>query len=95
MFITPTALQLAIFSRLLNADKLDDLVEGSTAESLAMINMLTKISNSPVLLKATADKANANKATQANKVKRNAIEEAASLLPARIEIEDVSLSGVF
>ncbi len=60
VFITPTDLQVSIFSKLLQPDKLEDLVQGSTAESLALMNLLTKVSNSPILLKATADKEGAN-----------------------------------
>ncbi|EIN11409.1 hypothetical protein PUNSTDRAFT_141784 [Punctularia strigosozonata HHB-11173 SS5] len=92
VFVTPTRLQLSIFSQILRADKLDDLVEGSVAESLALINMLTRVSTSPVLLKATADQAK-SKSIQANSIKRNALYQAVALLPERFKIEDVSLSG--
>jgi DNA repair and recombination protein RAD54B len=84
-------LQLSIFSIILNADKLDNLMQGSTAESLALINTLTKISNSPILLKATADKAKAN--PNDNIVGRSGIDEALKLLPQKAQIEDFSLSG--
>ncbi|RPD67158.1 hypothetical protein L226DRAFT_549783 [Lentinus tigrinus ALCF2SS1-7] len=93
VFITPTKLQLAIFEKLLSHDKLDNLVRNSTAESLALINMLTKISNSPILLKATADQAKLKVQQGGDAVKRNAIEEALTLLPERAQVEDVSLSG--
>lgn len=95
MFITPTKLQLSIFEKLLSHDKLDSLIRNSTAESLALINMLTKISNSPILLKATADKAKLKAQQGGDIVKRNAIEEALTLLPERAQVEDVSLSGGF
>ncbi|KAG2066561.1 hypothetical protein BDR04DRAFT_1106542 [Suillus decipiens] len=90
VFITPTQLQLSIFSAILNPDKLDRLIDGPTAESLALINMLTKVSNSPVLLKAQADKA---RATNANAIRRPGIEDALSLLPKDPQIEDFSMSG--
>ncbi|KAH7920920.1 hypothetical protein BV22DRAFT_1020349 [Leucogyrophana mollusca] len=90
VFVTPTQLQLAIFSALLNPEKLDHLIQSSTAESLALINMLTKVSNSPILLKAQADKA---KATQSAPIKRPGVDEALKLLPDRTQIEDFSLSG--
>ena len=77
---------------ILTADKLDNLVRNSTAESLALINMLTKISNSPILLKATADKAKA-KGSQGDIIKRNVVAEALGLLPIDVQVEDVSLSG--
>jgi DNA repair and recombination protein RAD54B len=95
VFVTPTALQLTIFAKILNPDKLDTLIQSSTAESLALINMLTKISNSPILLKATADKAKSQANEGENIIKRTGVEEALKLLPARAEVEDVSLSGAF
>ncbi|KAH9853466.1 SNF2 family N-terminal domain-containing protein [Lenzites betulinus] len=93
VFITPTQLQLSIFEKMLSSDKLDNLVRNSTAESLALINMLTKISNSPILLKATADQARLKAQQTGDTVKRNAIEEALKLLPERAQVDDLSLSG--
>ncbi|RDB25350.1 DNA repair and recombination protein RAD54B [Hypsizygus marmoreus] len=90
VFVTPTSLQLSIFSKILHPDKLDDLVQSSTAESLALINILTKVSNSPILLKATADKA---KDKSANTIQRAGVDDALKLLPDRAQIDDVSLSG--
>jgi DNA repair and recombination protein RAD54B len=90
VFITPTQLQLSIFSAILNPDKLDRLIDGPTAESLALINVLTKISNSPVLLKAQADKA---RATNTDAIRRPGIDDALSLLPKDLRIEDFSISG--
>lgn len=90
VFITPTQLQLSIFSAILNPDKLDRLIDGPTAESLALINMLTKVSNSPVLLKAQVDKA---RATNTNAIRRPGIDDALSLLPKNVQVEDISLSG--
>jgi DNA repair and recombination protein RAD54B len=91
VFITPTRLQLSIFAKILNPDKLDSLVQGSTAESLALINLLTKISNSPILLKAVSDKA---KIDGAGGLRSAGVEEALKLLPEHAEIEDFSLSGI-
>ncbi|KAI9463687.1 P-loop containing nucleoside triphosphate hydrolase protein [Lactarius psammicola] len=94
VFVTPTALQLSIFSKILNPDRLDDIIEHSTAESLALINILTKISNSPILLKAVADKAKAKINQGQDSVERTTVvEEAVKLLPERARVEDVSLSG--
>ncbi|KAI0045277.1 hypothetical protein FA95DRAFT_1561280 [Auriscalpium vulgare] len=94
VFVTPTPLQKAIFSKILNPDKLDNIIQHSTAESLALINMLTKISNSPILLKAVADKARAKVShTGDNVAKTTLVEEAVKLLPDRAQVEDVSLSG--
>ncbi|GLB37249.1 putative SNF2 family N-terminal domain containing protein [Lyophyllum shimeji] len=89
VFVTPTALQLAIFSKILHPDKLDDLVRSSTAESLALITMLTKVSSSPILLKATADKAKLDSGAP----QKAGVDEALSLIPARAQIDDLSLSG--
>lgn len=88
VFVTPTVLQLSIFGKILRPDNVDNIVEGSTAESLALIGLLTKISNSPILLKAVVDKAK-NSATR----QQTAVEEAAKLLPERVQPEDVTLSG--
>ncbi|KAH0589308.1 hypothetical protein H2248_005070 [Termitomyces sp. 'cryptogamus'] len=90
VFVTPTALQLSIFSKILHPDRLDDLVQGSTAESLALINVLTKVSNSPILLKATTDKAKAN---SNDTLQRSGIEDASRLIPEHAQIDDVTLSG--
>jgi hypothetical protein len=90
VFVTPSQLQLSIFATILKPEKLDTLVEGSTAESLALIGMLTKVSNSPVLLKAQLDKAKTSK--RGHEI-RPGIIEAVRLLPERAQIEDFSLSG--
>jgi DNA repair and recombination protein RAD54B len=90
VFVTPTQLQLQIFSRILRADKLDTIIDGSsTAESLALIGLLTKISNSPILLKAVADKAKQS----GNSAKDKSVEDAVRLLPTHAKPEDVVLSG--
>ncbi|KAG2131398.1 P-loop containing nucleoside triphosphate hydrolase protein, partial [Suillus bovinus] len=90
VFITPTQLQLSIFSAILNPDKLDRLIDGPTAESLALINILTKVSNSPVLLKTQTDKA---RATNTDAIRRPGVDDALSLLPKDVRVEDVSMSG--
>ncbi|KAF8070293.1 P-loop containing nucleoside triphosphate hydrolase protein [Lyophyllum atratum] len=90
VFVTPTSLQLSIFSKILHPDKLDDLVQSSTAESLALIGMLTKVSNSPILLKATADKAKMN---SGHTLQKAGVDEALCLIPERAQIDDVTLSG--
>ena len=95
VFITPTQLQRDIFNKILSADKLDSLVRGSTIESLALIGMLTKISNSPILLKATADKAKekGDQSKESDLVKRDVVREALKLMPSNVQVEDLSLSG--
>ena len=85
---------MSIFSKILNPDRLDNIIEYSTAESLALINILTKISNSPILLKAVADKAKAKISQgQDNRERTTVVEEAVKLLPERAQVEDLSLSG--
>ena len=75
---------------------MDNIIEYSTAESLALINILTKISNSPILLKAVADKAKAKVSKgEDNKERTTVVEEAVKLLPERAQVEDVSLSGEY
>ncbi|KAF8160977.1 SNF2 family N-terminal domain-containing protein [Crassisporium funariophilum] len=93
VFITPTALQLSMFSTILNPDKLNDLIQSSTAESLALINILTKISNSPILLKATADSAKNKQQGSTASIQRVAVDDATKLLPAKAHVTDMSLSG--
>lgn len=91
VFVTPSKLQLSMFATILKPEKLDTLIEGSTAESLALIGTLTKVSNSPVLLKAQLDKARMSKGE--HKI-RPGLTEAVKLLPERAQIEDFSLSGM-
>jgi len=91
VFVTASKLQLSMFATILKPEKLETLIEGSTAESLALIGMLTKVSNSPVLLKAQLDKARMSKGE--HKI-RPGIKEAVELLPERAQIEDFSFSGM-
>ncbi|PPQ99726.1 hypothetical protein CVT24_009709 [Panaeolus cyanescens] len=92
VFVTPTALQLDMFSRMLNGDRtLDTLIEGSTADSLAMITTLTKISNSPILLKATYD--NMKKKDQPTSYIQRLMRDASGVLPDGCQMSDMTLSG--
>lgn len=93
VFITPTKLQRDMFTRILTRDNIDNLSNSSTAESLALINLLTKISNSPILLQATVAHARAKGGETGDMIKKQAIEDALSLLPSGARIDDVSLSG--
>ncbi|KAI6026362.1 P-loop containing nucleoside triphosphate hydrolase protein [Pisolithus microcarpus] len=90
VFVTPTQLQLSMFAAILHPEKLAAVVEGSTAESLALINMLTKVSNSPVLLKAQLDKA---RLSNSGPIVRPGISDALKLLPENTPMEDFSISG--
>ncbi|KAF6760030.1 RAD54B protein [Ephemerocybe angulata] len=93
VFVTPTTLQASMFSAILNPERLDDLSRGSTADALALINLLTKISNSPILLKATADSAKAKPEEGAAVLKRAGVKEALKLIPSGVDIGDMRLSG--
>lgn len=94
VFVTPTALQLSMFSKILQPDRLIDLAQSSTAESLALINILTKISNSPILLKAAADEAKIKRSDDASYIQRTGVDEALGLLPDTTHFGDFSLSGI-
>jgi DNA repair and recombination protein RAD54B len=54
--------------------------------------MLTKISNSPILLKAAMDQAN-ERGGEGGIVKNSVVADAVQYLPSRAQIDDVSLSG--
>ena len=92
MFITPTKLQLDILSKILSMDKLDRFIGNGLADSLVLIGMLQKICNSPILLKATADK-NKAKENQGSDVTNSVVHEALEYLPRKVHVDDVSLSG--
>jgi len=83
-----------MFSKILHPAHLDDLIHSSTAESLALINILTKISNSPILLKATVDNAK-GKETETSSVRKRGVRDALEYLPERTHIADMTLSGKF
>ena len=91
MFITPTNVQTKILMKILNKDNVDPLIKNNMTDSLAMMSLLQKICNSPILLKATADK---NKGKENQGANANAILDALAYLPARPQVEDVSLSGL-
>jgi DNA repair and recombination protein RAD54B len=90
VFITPTRVQTKILMKILNKDNLDPLIKNGMTDSLAMMGLLQKICNSPILLKATADK---NKGKETRDANASAILDALEYLPARPQVEDVSLSG--
>lgn len=61
------------------------------AKSLAMISLLTKLSNSPILLKAALEKSKSSRDDIDDT--GQAVEEALELLPHNAKLEDVALSG--
>ena len=85
IFVKPTALQLSIFQKILNPKTMDDVEHGPAIKSLALINTLGKICNSPYLLKKDGTKS-------ADKVDPS-VKGALSLLPPDVQAEDFSLSG--
>ncbi|KLO18384.1 hypothetical protein SCHPADRAFT_899782 [Schizopora paradoxa] len=91
VFVSPSKLQKAMFTKILQPDTLSALIGGSMAKSLAMISLLTKLSNSPMLLKAALEKSKGgrNDIDEAGQ----AVEEALELLPHNAKLEDVSMSG--
>ncbi|KAJ2913251.1 hypothetical protein MD484_g7183, partial [Candolleomyces efflorescens] len=95
VFVTPTALQVSMFSAILSPDRLDDLTRGSTADALALINILTKICNSPILLKATADSAKAKSGDGPGPavLRRGGVQESLKMIPPGVEVGDMRLSG--
>lgn len=90
VFVQPTALQLAVFKKILRPDHVQDLVHGPTARSLALITTLTKICNSPIML-AKSDKSTGDD----GKTTRGLVQEALGLLPPGASPDDVTLSGTF
>uniref|UniRef100_A0A0W0FFX5 Uncharacterized protein n=1 Tax=Moniliophthora roreri TaxID=221103 RepID=A0A0W0FFX5_MONRR len=87
VFVTPSSTQLSIFARLLQPDQVEDYMH-STVESLAVINLLIKVSSSPILLKAALEKDR----NERSLLYRN-IKDAVSLLPPDVQVENASLSG--
>ena len=89
VFVTPSELQKQMFMKVLHPDKLSSLIRGSMARSLAMINTLTKLSTTPMLLKAIMQK----RTDVTEEDTSDAVVDAVSLLPAGARVEDISLSG--
>ncbi|KAH8119362.1 P-loop containing nucleoside triphosphate hydrolase protein [Phellopilus nigrolimitatus] len=92
VFVTPSSLQKAMFTKILQPDALSSLLRGSVARSLAMIQLLTKLSNSPILLKAALEKRK-SKSTEDDLDGKEPFEDAMKLLPNTALPEDVNLSG--
>ena len=90
LFITPTDLQKNMFRRLLRSDTVDSIIRGPSARSLALITKLVKISNSPLLIKATAEK---DEMDNYEDLDESALHEASQLLPSDSRKDNVSSSG--
>lgn len=91
VFVRPTPLQLRLFSVILNPDVVDDAVQNIT-KSLSLINTLTKVCNSPMLLKKGDDIPFAAAAPESKAVPNN-IKAVLSLLPQDAEMGNFALSG--
>lgn len=93
VFVVPTPLQLALYTTILQSEKIDNLVQSSQSESLALINMLVKISNSPILLKATIDSSREKIQNSSGGLRADDFRQIIEMLPQRVDVADVSLSG--
>lgn len=95
VFVTPSIIQKAMITKILQPDTLSSLLSGSMARSLAMIQLLTKLSTSPMLLKAALEKQASRPPDDGDDVSstRNSVTDALKLLPSTAVVEDVSLSG--
>jgi hypothetical protein len=81
VFVSPTKLQLSMMTKLLHPDNLHSFAS-STAKSLALIGLLSKLCNSPCLLKKNGEWP-----------KESGMRSALELIPSKAPPEDVSLSG--
>ncbi|KZV80511.1 hypothetical protein EXIGLDRAFT_845467 [Exidia glandulosa HHB12029] len=82
VFVTPTELQLRMFKKLVVERHINRVTHGHTANALAMIRTLTKLSTSPMLLKRKDD-AGAD----------DPVTEAIALIPEKTAIDDMTISG--
>ncbi|WVQ85306.1 hypothetical protein IAT38_007471 [Cryptococcus sp. DSM 104549] len=87
VFIAPSALQLSVLSRLLNPSVIGNFIRGYGAQSLALIDTMRKVSNSPMLLRKKDDEG-----TKADEIK-SATNSALAAIPSSININDVTTSG--
>lgn len=90
VFVKPSDLQLSIYAQILGRKSLEGLIEGSMTRSLALINNLTKISNSPLLLRINED----DKVGEDGFSSRGCLQDVIRLLPHGATLEDFSLSGL-
>ncbi|AFR93921.2 DNA repair and recombination protein RAD54B [Cryptococcus neoformans C23] len=88
IFIAPSLLQLSVLSNLLDPNIVRSFIRGYGAQSLALIDLMRKISNSPMLLKR-----NDNELTRADDDLGSATSAAISAIPSETNINDVTTSG--
>lgn len=76
-----------MFEKILNADRLDDLISKNTITSLALITNLMQLCNSPAILRNKEDSLKDDNVTHA------AIKSALKLLPKGLKEDDMTQSG--
>ena len=87
VFVRPTSVQLAMFDRILNTERLDDILTRNTMSSLALITNLMQLCNSPALLRKKEDSLKDHNLTHM------AIKGALELLPSSLKENDMTQSG--
>ncbi|TYJ57577.1 hypothetical protein B9479_001659 [Cryptococcus floricola] len=91
VFIAPSKLQLSVLSRLLDPKIVGKFIRGHGAQSLALIDIMRKISNSPMLLRKKDEETGDNGRTDSDL--STAKSAALSAIPASTHINDVNNSG--
>nr|XP_019014878.1 uncharacterized protein I206_00965 [Kwoniella pini CBS 10737]OCF53659.1 hypothetical protein I206_00965 [Kwoniella pini CBS 10737] len=87
LFVAPSILQLSVFAKILNPSITSGFLGGRGQQSLGLIDMLRKISNSPMLLrKRDEDNSSLNELG-------SAYSEAKSAIPLDTNVNDVTTSG--
>nr|XP_018999813.1 DNA repair and recombination protein RAD54B [Kwoniella mangroviensis CBS 8507]OCF63274.1 DNA repair and recombination protein RAD54B [Kwoniella mangroviensis CBS 8507] len=88
LFVAPSLLQLSVLARLLNPSIVGGFIRGGAGtQSLALIDMMRKISNSPMLLRKKDDEGSMSDEIG------SALSEAKSAIPLDINVNDVTTSG--
>lgn len=78
-----------MFEKILNADRLDDLISKNTITSLALITNLMQLCNSPAILRNKEDTLKEDNVTHV------AIKSALKLLPKGLKEDDMTQSGKY
>ncbi|OCF41407.1 hypothetical protein I317_04798 [Kwoniella heveanensis CBS 569] len=87
VFVAPSQLQLSVLESLLNPSIVSGFIRGYGAQSLALIDLMRKISNSPMLLKKKDEDGIASEDLG------TAISAAKSAIPLETNVNDVNTSG--
>nr|KIR48900.1 DNA repair and recombination protein RAD54B [Cryptococcus bacillisporus CA1280] len=88
IFVAPSLLQLRVLSNLLDPSIVRSFIRGHGAQSLALIDLMRKISNSPMLLKRKDDEL-----ARADDDLGSATSAAISAIPGDTNVNDVTTSG--